>query len=234
LIEPIERAATRTAQQIDLALRQLRADEASRLSLLRNTDKALDLNSLSVHNTDKGSKGQTSSSGSTDAQPHNSSKPTHPLVLVLDNIRSAHNVGSMFRTAETARLHEVITCGITAHPPNPKLQKTALSAVEIVSSRHYEDVLQAIAILKQEGYHIVVMETTQNAQCYSEVSYPMKTAIVVGNEITGVDQRVIAQADRVVEIPMYGIKNSLNVASAAPVVVFEILRQWKRDKIISS
>ncbi len=217
LIEPVERAAIRAAQQIELAVRQVLADEATRLSFMRNTDKSLNF----THTTS-----ETGDSAKVQRD------IPHPLVLVMDNIRSANNVGSMFRTAETARLSEVITCGITAHPPNPKLQKTALSAVDIVPSRHFQDVLQAIDILKADGYTIVVMETTKDAKCYTEMTYPAKTAIVVGNEITGVDQRVIAKADCIIEIPMYGIKNSLNVASAAPVVVFEILRQWKRDNLI--
>lgn len=209
ILEPIERAANRTAAQIQLALRQLRADEAS---YLRNTDKA-----------------PANMIGSNDVI---GQRVANPVVLVLDNIRSAFNVGSMFRTGETAGVSEIITCGITAHPPHPKLRKTALSATDSVPFRHFDDIMAAIAQLKSEGYVIVAMETTSRSQVYTDVNYPLKVALVVGNEVTGVDTRVMEAADIIAEIPTYGIKNSLNVASAAPIVVFEVLRQWSNKKLI--
>lgn len=198
ILEPVERAAERTAAQIELAMRQWRADNAA---YLRNTDKAMNLTDTTK-------------------------RDSHPIVLVLDNVRSAHNVGSMFRTAETAGIAELVTCGITAHPPHPKLRKTAFSSIDVVPSRHFDETLAAVRTLKEEGHTIVVMETTSLSQNYTQISYPKKTAIVVGNEITGVDPRVIEMADIVAEIPTFGIKNSLNVASAAPIVIFEVLRQW--------
>jgi len=221
ILEPIERAAGRTAAQIELALRQVRADNAA---YLRNIDRSASLflngsSTSSAIDIEIGTTGEESS--------HKERPVVHPVALVLDNIRSAFNVGSMFRSAETAAAAEVVTCGITAHPPHPKLRKTALSAVEVVPSRHFEDVVQAIHALKQEGYYVVVMETTEMSKVYTETTYPPKTALVLGNEITGVDARVIQMADAVVEIPCFGIKNSLNVASAAPIVLFEVLRQWK-------
>jgi 23S rRNA (guanosine2251-2'-O)-methyltransferase len=209
ILEPVERAATRAAAQLQLALRQLRADEAS---YLRNTDKA-PLNVLSPNAPQE-------------------ERKSNPVVLVLDNIRSAFNVGSMFRTGETAGVSEIITCGITAHPPHPKLRKTALSATDSVPFRHFEDIMVAIATLKEEGHTIVAMETTSRSQVYTDVDYPLKVALVVGNEVTGVDTRVMESADIIAEIPTYGVKNSLNVASAAPIVVFEVLRQWSKKKLI--
>jgi tRNA G18 (ribose-2'-O)-methylase SpoU len=206
LLEPVERAAHRAAEQIEMALRQVRADQAA---YLRNTDRS--------HTLDSSANSSSSSSNTI---------RTHPLVLVLDNIRSAFNVGSMFRTAETAGLQEIVTCGITAHPPHPKLRKTAFSAADTVPSRHFDDIVTAITALRSEGYHIVVMETTSLSHRYTEMSYPRKTALVVGNEITGVDPRIIELADAVTEIPTFGCKNSLNVAAAAPIVIFEVLRQW--------
>ena len=200
IIEPIERASNRTALQIEMAMRQVRADLAS---YLRNNDKSLNF-----------------------LTKNNKSKPLKPVILVLDNIRSAFNVGSMFRTGETAGISELITCGITAHPPNPKLKKTAFSSVDIVPTKHYDDIMTAIFDLKQRNYKIVVMETTSRSQIYSDIEYPENIALILGNEVTGVDTRVMDQADLIVEIPTYGIKNSLNVASAAPIVLFEILRQW--------
>jgi 23S rRNA (guanosine2251-2'-O)-methyltransferase len=196
----VERAAERTANQIEMALRQLRADEAE---YLRNTDK-----SAAIVQKRK-------------------ERSLHPVALVLDNLRSALNVGSIFRTAETAGIQEVVTAGITAHPPNPKLKKTALSAVELVPSRHFDDILSAIQTLKNEGYTIIAMETTSISKQYHSVDYSQysKTALILGNEITGVDPRIMEKADLVVEIPTYGTKNSLNVGSAASIVLFEILRQ---------
>jgi 23S rRNA (guanosine2251-2'-O)-methyltransferase len=201
----VDRAAERTANQIEMALRQLRADEAE---YLRNTDK-----SKAVTHEQR-------------------ERSLHPVALVLDNLRSALNVGSIFRTAETAGIQEVVTAGITAHPPNPKLKKTALSAVELVSSRHFEDTLLAIQTLKDEGYSIITMETTSISKQYHLVDYSQftKMALILGNEITGVDPRVIEKADLVIEIPTYGIKNSLNVGSAASIVLFEILRQRTTSK----
>ncbi|KAJ1485602.1 Alpha/beta knot methyltransferase [Baffinella frigidus] len=150
----------------------------------------------------------------------------HPLVLVLDNVRSAHNVGSIFRTAETACVREIVTCGITPHPPNEKLWKTALSATHYVPTRHFESALEAVATLKSEGVCVIGMETTSRSLSYTKVDYPQPTALILGNEITGIDTLVMEACDVLVEIPTFGIKNSLNVASAAPVVIFEVLRRW--------
>ena len=119
--------------------------------------------------------------------------------------------------------------GITAHPPHPKLRKTAFSSLDVVPHRHFDDIVDCIDTLKREGYLIVAMETTSKSQIYSQVTYPRNVALVLGNEITGVDTRVMDMADMIVEIPTYGVKNSLNVASAAPVVLFELLRQWGQE-----
>lgn len=206
LLEPVERAANRTATQIELAMRQLRADKDQ---YLRNTDRPF--------------------------TPAAALDPTkHPLILVLDNIRSAFNVGSLFRSAETAGAQELVTCGITAKPPHPKLRKTAMNALDVVPTRHFEDTMSAVRALQADGYTVVAMETTERSLLYTEVIFPEKVALVLGNEVTGVDTRVMEAADMVVEIPTFGVKNSLNVASAAPIVMFEVLRQWARDGRISS
>lgn len=198
-MDPLERAAQRTATQIDLALRQVRADEAT---YLRNTDRE-----ISSHR---------------DAQ---------PIAFLLDNLRSAFNVGSIFRTAETGGVAEICTIGITPHPPNnSKLRKTAFSSIDVVPSTHFDDVMQSVDYLRKNGYCIVVLETTSQSILYTDVVYPDKVALVVGNELTGVDTRLIEAADVVVEIPTYGVKNSLNVASAAPIVLYEVLRQLRGKK----
>ena len=200
-IEPEDISALRVAHQIDLALRQMRADQAA--SYLRNTDKSVPVEKLSA------------------------SKTLNPIILVLDNVRASNNVGSLFRTAETVGVTELITCGITPHPPHPKLNKTALGSTDIVPTRHELNSLHAVQALKAQGYTIVAMETCTTAVKYSKVQYPKKVAIVVGNEVTGVDPLILEIADVIAEIPMFGVKNSLNVSAAAPVVLFEILRQWE-------
>ena len=144
----------------------------------------------------------------------------------MDNVRSAYNVGSLLRTAETAGISEVFCCGFTPTPPHEKLSKTAFSAAETVPVRHFASTLAAVAALKEEGYTVYGMETTSRSLSYVNVEYAPQTALVLGNEVTGIDTDVMEVCDALVEIPTYGMKNSLNVASAAPVVAFEVLRQW--------
>ena len=183
-------------------MRQVRADRAE---YLRNTDKPL----LSMR--------EIETSGAVPA------RSVNPVVLVLDNLRSAFNVGSIFRSADTAGVSGVLTCGICPKVDNPKLRKTAFSALDSVPSRHYEDALSAISELKASGYTVVVMETTEKSQVYCDFKFPKNVALVVGNELTGVDPRLMELADAIVEIPTFGAKNSLNVASALPIVLFEVL-----------
>jgi len=153
----------------------------------------------------------------------------HPLTLVLDNVRSAYNVGSLFRTADTARCAEIITCGFTPHPPHPKLAKTAFGALDSVATRHEESTLHAIRALQRSGVKVYAMETTETAVNYCAAGFPRGeagVALVMGNEQIGVDTAVLALVDGTVEIPTFGLKNSLNVASAGAIVVYEVLRQW--------
>jgi 23S rRNA (guanosine2251-2'-O)-methyltransferase len=154
----------------------------------------------------------------------------HPVVLVLDNLRSVYNVGSVFRTAETAATELVITCGITPHPPHDKLRKTAFSAADTVPTRHFSSTVEAVLWLQSVGYKVLAMETTNSSMCYTQCPLTAKTALVLGNEVTGVALEVLEVCDGVVEIPTFGAKNSLNVASACAVVVFEALRQQGKLK----
>jgi len=159
--------------------------------------------------------------------PSSTRLPAHPIHLVLDNVRSAYNVGSIFRTADTARLAEVITCGFTPHPPHPKLLKTGFDAISQVPHRHFESTRAAISALRSEGVPLLAMETTERSLNYASFPFPRKgVALVLGNEETGVDTDVLGAVDDLIEIPCLGYKNSLNIASAASIVVFEVLRQW--------
>ena len=153
--------------------------------------------------------------------------PKHPVHLVLDNLRSAFNVGSIYRTADTARLASVCTGGYTAHPPHPKLDKTALGTLDYVPTRHFASTLAAVDHLRDRGIAVWALETTSASRSYTAVEYPRPVGLVLGNEALGVDRAVLERCDQLVEIPMYGYKNSLNVAAACAVVVFEILRQWE-------
>lgn len=159
-----------------------------------------------------------------------------PLVLVLDNLRSAFNVGSIFRTADACGCQAVFTTGITPHPNgsgSDKVQKSALGAEAVIESRHFGTTQQAIDCLRKEYPNLVIlgMETTEKSQVYTQLDYVQYreagVALVLGNEVTGVDTEIMSQLDAIVEIPTFGAKNSLNVAACAPVVLFEILRQWK-------
>jgi 23S rRNA (guanosine2251-2'-O)-methyltransferase len=149
-----------------------------------------------------------------------------PIHLVLDNLRSAFNVGSLFRTADTARISRILTCGYTAHPPHPRLEKTALGTLAYVSTEHFETTAAAVQTLKDEGIPVYALETTSQSRSYVNVRFPRPLGLVLGNEALGVEREILDLCDEVVEIPMFGFKNSLNVANACSVVLFEVLRQW--------
>lgn len=156
-----------------------------------------------------------------------------PLVLVLDNLRSAFNVGSIFRTADAAGCSLVITAGITPSPHASgadKLSKSALGAEKLVPSKHFTSTQEALDYVRQAipSYQIYGMETTSRSECYANVTYSRDDGVVlvVGNEVTGVATEILKDLDQIIEIPMYGAKNSLNVAACVPVVLYEVLRQW--------
>ena len=155
--------------------------------------------------------------------------PKHPLHLILDNLRSAFNVGSIFRTADTARVARILTCGYTAHPPHPKLEKTALGTLDYIHTDHFDTTVAAVESLRGQGTPVWALETTSRSKTFTSVTYPRPLALILGNEALGVSRDVLDLSDELVEIPMYGFKNSLNVAAACAVVVFEILRQWGAD-----
>jgi tRNA G18 (ribose-2'-O)-methylase SpoU len=153
-------------------------------------------------------------------------RPKFPVTLVLDNLRSAFNVGSIFRTADTARLQRIVTCGYTAHPPHPRLDKTALGTVDFVDTAHVESTMEAVDHLQAQGVAVWALETTSVSRPYTEMTYPRPVALVLGNEALGVERDVLDLCDELLEVPVFGYKNSLNVACTAAVVVYEILRQW--------
>ncbi len=149
------------------------------------------------------------------------------LTVVLDNVRSQHNIGSAFRTSDAFRINEVILCGICATPPSPEIHKSALGAEFSVAWRHFESNIEAIKSLKEEGYKIICVEQTEHSVSldsfkHSEIALEENTkyAVVFGNEVHGVDQAVVDLSDFTLEIPQYGTKHSLNVSVAIGIVLY--------------
>ena len=149
-----------------------------------------------------------------------------PVVAVLENVRSAYNVGSVFRTADAFLLEAVYLCGYTAFPPHKEIRKTALGAEETVSWKHFKKVDEALEELKTLGYKIYAVEQVENSKKLNEVKMGEgeKIAVVFGNEVTGVEQTTIEKCEGCIEIPQAGMKHSLNIAVAAGVVLWELVR----------
>jgi tRNA G18 (ribose-2'-O)-methylase SpoU len=152
---------------------------------------------------------------------------TSPLRVVLDNLRSAFNVGSIFRTCEGAGIERIHLCGITPYPPHAKLDKTARGATSLVAWSHHVDAMEAVRVLKADGYRLAALELTDRSVDYRTIPYTPPLALILGHEVAGVTRPVLEAADWIIEIPMRGRKNSLNVATAVGVVLFEVLRQWE-------
>ena len=145
-----------------------------------------------------------------------------PLVVVMDNVRSMYNVGSIFRTCDAFSVERLLLCGITACPPHKEIAKTALGATESVDWAHYATTVEAVTELKQQGYKVLAVEQVDTSVMLDrmEVSGDEKTAIVLGNEVFGVDDEVLALCDGAIEIPQNGTKHSLNVSIAGGIVIW--------------
>jgi len=152
-----------------------------------------------------------------------------PVVVVLDNVRSMHNVGSVFRTADGFSVAQLILCGITAQPPHREIEKTALGATQSVEWIHYPDTLTAIADLRKNGYKIVAIEQASGSimlHQYRPVPNE-KYALIFGNEVNGVSDEVMAEIDECVEIPQFGTKHSFNIVISAGVVLWDFFAKLK-------
>ncbi len=151
-----------------------------------------------------------------------------PVRVVLDNVRSQNNIGSVFRTADAFRLEGIYLCGITATPPHREIHKTALGATESVPWEYREETVTAIDELKEKGYRIVAVEQTEGSIPLNELRLTKgeKLALVFGHEIRGVDQKVVDMSDQIIEIPQFGTKHSLNISVAAGIVIWEVFRQF--------
>lgn len=148
-----------------------------------------------------------------------------PVVVVLDNVRSQHNIGSVFRTSDAFLVEKVVLCGICAVPPTPEIHKSALGAEFSVKWEYEQDSLAAVGRLKKEGYHIVGVEQTECSVSLADFKLERdeKYALVFGNEVKGVRQDVIDVCDDCIEIPQWGTKHSLNVSVSVGVVLWELL-----------
>jgi len=151
--------------------------------------------------------------------------PRLPVYLVCDNIRSLWNVGSIFRSADGAGIAKIFLCGITGTPPRPEITKTALGAEESVPWEAFQDPGKAVVLLKRQGIPVFVLEQTDKSSLLWDAPLDLPLAVVVGNEVDGVSPHVVALADGALEIPMHGIKESLNVAVACGIVLYEIVRR---------
>ncbi|AIM60750.1 MULTISPECIES: RNA methyltransferase [Cellulophaga] len=147
-----------------------------------------------------------------------------PIVIVLDNIRSLNNIGSVFRTADAFLIEKIYLCGITAKPPHKDIQKTALGATDSVAWEYVNETLPLIEQLKSNGYKTLAVEQAENATFLNDfkITQNQKYALIFGNEVKGVAQDVVTASDVVLEIPQYGTKHSLNISVSAGVVVWDL------------
>jgi 23S rRNA (guanosine2251-2'-O)-methyltransferase len=228
----------------DLKATKAMADRVARqVQFLLNRHKAHQVNWIRHHDQD-------TQINESDQSIHR--KTRFPIIIVLDNVRSALNVGNIFRTADAAGCEAIYTTGITPHPGGngfEKLQKSALGAEQTVPHLHFRTLQDALTQIKQinppnciglntdeikwksHPYTIVGMETTSKSISYTNFMYDQSrgVALILGNEVTGIDVDVLTSEellDAIIEIPMYGVKNSLNIAACAPIVIYEIIRQW--------
>ena len=150
-----------------------------------------------------------------------------PLVVVLDNVRSMHNVGSVFRTADAFLISGIWLCGYTPRPPHRDIHKTALGATETVKWQYAERTVDAVGALKDEGFRIFAVEQVEKSIPLHEFSSEKagKMAVIFGNEVTGIDAEVLKFCDGSIEIPQFGMKHSLNISVAAGIVLWELTRR---------
>jgi tRNA G18 (ribose-2'-O)-methylase SpoU len=152
-----------------------------------------------------------------------------PLTIILDNIRSLNNIGSIFRTSDAFLVENIILCGITATPPHPDIHKTALGAEYSVDWSYYENTSDAILKLKKDGYTICALEQATESIMLNNMTFDesIKYALILGNEVKGVTQDIVNMCDMCIEIPQHGTKHSLNVAIAAGIVIWNFFEKLK-------
>jgi tRNA G18 (ribose-2'-O)-methylase SpoU len=155
-----------------------------------------------------------------------------PIIIVLDDIRSLHNIGSVFRTADAFLIEKIVLCGITATPPNKEIHKTALGATDTVAWEHAKNVLEVIENLKAENVTVLAIEQVESAVFLQDfkVEKDKKYALVFGNEVYGVSQEAVVICDGCIEIPQLGTKHSLNISVSAGIVVWDLFQKMNWSK----
>ena len=147
-----------------------------------------------------------------------------PVVVVLDNVRSMHNIGSIFRTCDGFAVEQICLCGITAQPPNREIEKTALGATQSINWKYYPDPLTAVEELRSNGYRIIAVEQAEDSTMLNDF-YPEeneKYALVFGNEVNGVSEEIMKNLDGCIEIPQFGTKHSFNIVISAGIVLWDL------------
>ena len=161
-------------------------------------------------------------------------KEKTPITIVLDNVRSLNNIGSVFRTADAFRIEKIILCGISTPPPHRDIYKTALGAEESVSWEYFEDTRNAVYALKNEAYHIASVEQAVDSISLDAFTPPdSKLALVFGHEIKGVSQDVVDLSDSCIEIPQFGTKHSFNISVSVGIVLWDIFNKYRNNRINS-
>jgi tRNA G18 (ribose-2'-O)-methylase SpoU len=159
--------------------------------------------------------------------------PKMPLIVVLDDVRSMYNIGSVFRTCDAFRVEAVYLCGITAQPPHPEIHKTALGGEDSVTWRYFKTAKEAVEELHRNNTFVYAVEQCEGSTKLQELSpdqSPLKFAVVFGNEVKGVHQEVVDLCDGCLEIPQFGTKHSMNVSVTAGIVIWEFAREWMKAR----
>jgi 23S rRNA (guanosine2251-2'-O)-methyltransferase len=154
--------------------------------------------------------------------------PKNPLYIILDNLRSAFNVGAIFRLCDAMRVSGLFLCGYTAFPPHHKLAKTSLGTIDYVPWKKFDSAKDAVIFLRDRGVPVWAAETTSKSKPYDAVEYPPVLGVVFGNEALGVSREVLEMCAEIVEIPVFGFKNSINVASSCAVIGCKVLEKMRK------
>lgn len=166
--------------------------------------------------------------------PDAQARPPMPVAVILDDIRSLHNVGAVFRTADAVALEHLYLCGISGTPPRDEIRKTSLGAEETVPWSYHADATEVVGDLRKRGYQIVVLEQTTASVDYDQAQFRFPLCLIIGHEYNGVSDKLVELADLAVDLPMLGIKHSLNVSVAFGVAVYKILQRWEKSRERSS
>jgi tRNA G18 (ribose-2'-O)-methylase SpoU len=152
-----------------------------------------------------------------------------PIIVILDNIRSSNNVGSVFRSSDAFLIEKIYLCGITATPPNKDIQRTALGSTDSVQWEYAKDTISIVKKLQQEGVYVASIEQAEDAILLNNFTPPIgkKLAIIMGNEVKGVQQEVVSESNSCIEIPQYGTKHSLNISVTCGIVLWDLLGKIK-------